>query len=213
MKRSLFFILFSLNGFFFLFSSSYASSEVDGDLHSFLEKIRIRATKVHSFSCDFSQEKYLSLFPKPVLFHGNLKLIRPDKLRWSFISPVPSTLIFNGDKGVRCDDTGEPIHFSIDNDPIMRLVAQQIWSWLNNDFTKLAKDHTIKKSEESTLLISPSNTMEGQWQATIAITYDQDTYHPKEVVIQESEGDLTKIIFSNYLFNTAIPLSTFSQCR
>jgi len=200
-------------GFLFLLGNSCASAGENGALHSFLEKIRIRASDIHSFSCNFSQEKHLSLFPKPVLFQGKLKLVRPDKLRWSFVSPVPSTLIFNGDKGVRCDDTGKPVYFSIDNDPIMQLVAKQIWSWLNNDFTKLGKEHTIKKTGEATLLISPANTATGQWQATITITFDQDTLHPKEVVITEPEGDLTKIIFRNYLFNAAIPLSTFSQCK
>ncbi len=213
MKRSLLFILLLLTGFFFLPGNSFTDTGVDRDLHSFLEKIRTQASDVHSFSCSFSQEKHLSLFPKPVFFHGKLKLIRPDKLRWSFISPVPSTLIFNGDKGVRCDDKGEPIHFSIDDDPVIRIVAEQIWSWLNNDFTNLSKHNTIEKTGETTLRISPTNTAPGQWQATISITFDQDTFHPQKVVITEPEGDLTKIMFSDYLFNTDVPLSTFTQCR
>ena len=196
---------------FFLFVSA-ASADSRQSLEVFLEKVQKNASTVQSFSCNFTQERHLSLFPEPVLFKGDLKLVRPDRLRWAFSSPIPSVLIFNGKKGIRCTDNLQPVHFDLATDPIMRVVAEQLWSWLNNDYENLKKQYTIEKVGDSSLRITPAEKSTAEFIGSVTITFDRKNYHPKRVVITEPGGDSTRIEFTNYQFNTRLPQSTFTSC-
>lgn len=196
---------------FLLISSALADNKQS--LPVFLEKIRENASHVQSFSCNFTQERHLSLFPEPVIFQGNLKLVRPDRLRWAFVHPIPSVLIFNGKKGIRCSDNQQPVHFDLATDPIMRVVAEQLWGWLNNDYDELQKQYTIEPLGESSLTIIPSDQSTAEFIGSVIITFDPDNSHPQKVVITEPGGDSTRIEFTDYRFNTLIPQSTFTTCH
>ncbi len=50
----------------------------DQELDLFLQKVEQEASVVESFSCNFIQTRYLSIFPRPVKFSGRLVLSRPD---------------------------------------------------------------------------------------------------------------------------------------
>ncbi len=208
MKRFSLLILTWISGLFILCCNPALA---DSDPQSLLTKVRQHAGSVQSFSCNFIQEKHLSLFPKPVLFRGNLKLVRPDKLRWSFVSPIPSTLILNSHTGIRCIDDNQTIRFSLDDDPVMRIVATQLWSWMNGDYEKLSNQYNLKKTAETTLQINPIG--KAHWQGIVTITFDKKTFHPQRIIITEPEGDYTRIEFSEYRLNSSHPPSTFTSCQ
>ena len=90
------------------------------ELDKFFQEIQAASAQVQSFSSEFVQERRLALFTDPVIFHGKLTVIRPDRLRWEFTAPVPSALIFDGKKGIRCNDKAPPAHFDLGTDPVMR---------------------------------------------------------------------------------------------
>lgn len=196
----------------FLATATFANGEEKQTLPTFLEKVRENASHVQSFSCNFTQKRELSLFPEPVIFTGNLKLIRPDRLRWAFTAPIPSVLIFNGKKGLRCNENQEVNHFDLETDPIMKVVAEQLWSWLNNDYGKLEKQYSIEIASERSLRITPAERSTSEFIKSITITFDSTNSHPKLVVIDETGGDSTRIEFSEYVLNPPLPQSTFTRC-
>ncbi len=181
-------------------------------LKELLFDIRQKSAALTALSCNFTQKRSLALFNKPIVFQGQLALIRPDKLRWEFVSPVPSVLIFNGDKGLRCNDTDKPVKFDLANDPVMKMVAEQLWTWLDGDYSKLEKEYAIKITGESAILVTPQKQNTSNIIKNISIAFDSENRQPKSVTILEQGGDETLITFNDYQLSPTLPNSTFTKC-
>lgn len=192
-----------------LFLPDYAAAAA---VSSFLQRIEAAAAETDSFSCDFIQEKHLAMFEKPVMFNGTLAIVRPDKLRWEFKEPLPSALILNGEKGLRCDGEAPPQTFTLGTDPIMKVVAEQLWSWLGGNYTRLEETYAMEITEETTLKLTPKEKMIADFIADIAISFDRTTLRPTTVEIKEASGDTTMLRFSGYRLNIRPEKDFFSSC-
>ncbi|PHR30229.1 MAG: cell envelope biogenesis protein LolA [Desulfotalea sp.] len=183
------------------------------DLGRFMAKLEDTAAKIDSFRAVFIQEKELSLFAETIVFHGELVVVRPDRLRWEFTDPVPSILVLNGDKGLRCSDQAAPVNFDLNSDPVMRIVAEQLWLWLGGDYSKLGEAFFLQKKGADSLIITPKNPSMAEYIQTVTITFDQTTMQPARVEILEPGGDLTRLLFSDYTFNIDFPEQLFTRCE
>lgn len=191
----------------FLPGLSLAAPEMD----KFFQEIQAASAQVQSFSSQFVQERRLALFAEPVLFHGKLTVVRPDRLRWEFTAPVPSALIFNGKQGMRCHDKGPPVYFDLGSDPIMRTVAEQLWLWLGGDYSKLNEKYHMA-SQDTSLIITPKEQATAEYIGAVTITFNAATKQPEKVLIVEPGGDSTLISFTSYELNGSVPEILFSQC-
>ncbi len=188
-------------------ADSFAAPEMD----RFFQEIQAASAQVQSFSSEFVQERRLALFADPVIFHGKLTVIRPDRLRWEFTSPVPSALIFSGKVGMRCTDKAPPAHFDLGSDPIMRTVAEQLWLWLGGDYSKLSDKYNMT-SHDSSLVITPKEQATAEYIGAVTITFNAASKQPEKVLIAEPGGDSTLISFQSYVLNGSISETLFSNC-
>lgn len=179
---------------------------------SFLHQIEAAAATTHSFTCDFIQEKHLAMFQKPVMFKGSLTIVRPDKLRWEFKEPLPSALLLNGVKGMRCNGESPPQPFTLDADPIMKIVAEQLWAWLGGNYRRLAETYTMELVDTTTLRLTPKEKMIADFIANISIFFNPTTLQPATVEIKEASGDSTKLLFSHYRLNIEPVKDFFNNC-
>lgn len=183
----------------------------DDPTEALLAEIRQAAAPVKAFRSRFIQERRLSLFAEPVIFHGSLTVVRPDKLRWEFVSPVPSALIFNGRSGMRCTDQAPPSRFDLDSDPIMRTVAEQLWLWLGGDYGTLGDSYQVR-AEGNSLLIRPQDEKTREYVEQITITFEPRSMQPQRVVIDEPGGDATELRFLDNQQGGEIDPTLFTQC-
>ena len=172
-----------------------ATATQQDELTKFLQPIQEAADRLTSFSSEFIQERELALFTEPVIFRGRLTVVRPDRLRWEFVSPAASVLIFSGDSGLRCDANGKPISFTLGSDPIMHEVAKQLWLWLGGDYKKLASVYTMERKGENGLILHPLDTGMAGYIERVELTFDPVTHQPDLVEIIEPGGDATRIRF------------------
>lgn len=202
---------------FFLFSGICLAEDLNveqkDDLQQFMTQLESAAAKIDSFRAVFVQEKELSLFAETMVFHGELVVVRPDRLRWEFTAPVPSLLILNGDKGLRCNAQAAPTEFNLKTDPIMRSVAEQLWLWLGGDYARLSDSFSLQKSGENSLFISPKDPDVSEFIESVTITFDVTTMQPQQVEIREPGGDLTRLLFSDYTFNIDSTDLMFTRCQ
>ncbi len=182
------------------------------DLDGFLKKVDEQASHVKSFQCRFKQEKHLAVFARPVIFEGSLHVSRPDRLRWEFTKPLPSVLIFNGKKGVRCSGASKPIHFDLAGDPVMRSVAQQLWSWLDGSYLKMKDQYQMRLDGRDVLRLIPLDPVMGRFVEEIVVVFDPDTLQPSRTEINEPGGDRTILFFWDYVINQPQPASIFASC-
>ncbi len=182
------------------------------ELTVFLAEIQAASDQVRSFSSEFVQERRLALFAEPVFFKGSLTVVRPDRLRWEFTAPVPSVLIFNGERGIRCNDKAPPVHFDLGADPIMKTVAEQLWLWLGGDYSRLNASYDMAKSGPSALRITPKDQRMSEFISAITITFHKTSRQPEKVEIADPGGDTTILTFQAYVLNSKTPDVLFSLC-
>jgi len=204
--------LLSVLVFYCFFLCPLTSRADKVELTDFLAEVQAAADQVTSFSSKFTQERHLALFAKPVIFHGRLTIVRPEKLRWEFTDPVPSILVFNGGKGLRCSDQSPPVHFELASDPVMKTVAEQLWLWLGGDYSKIGERYLMEMKGAGSLVITPKEKSIGEYIAAVHIDFNKETKQPTQVDIIEPGGDFTRIIFNSYTLNTELPDVLFTRC-
>ena len=182
------------------------------ELNIFIDEIQRASEQVSSFTSDFVQEKHLALFSEPVVFSGRITVARPDRLRWEFVSPIASLLILNGNIGIRCKEAGKPVQFNLQSDPVMRGAAEQLWLWFSGDYEKLKSLYSLQKTGENTLAVKPLTSSVSQVIGAVTIQFDGATKQPEVVEIDETGGDYTRIIFTSYQRNPALPDALFQKC-
>ncbi len=193
-----------LCGVFILISSSGYAVE----LTDFLARIQNASAQMQSYQADFIQEKHLQMFQQPVRFSGRLSVVRPDKLRWEFFSPAVSAIIFDGDAGLRCNEAAPAVSFSLKDDPMMAVVAEQLWLWLGGDYTALGDLYDVALEGEDGIVVTPKS---GDMIRSVSLFFDRAGF-PREVIIRENSGDFTRITFSSQTANIALRPTLFSGC-
>lgn len=180
---------------------------------SLISRIKARAAEVDTFICDFRQEKHLKIFKNPVVFKGRLLVDRPDKLRWEFTSPIPSVLILNKNKGLKCSPEGERQEFNLGSDPTMSLLAEQLWSWLSGDYSKLQdKFNLTEQHSPPVLTITPKTENSDRMFKEISIRLAPGLLHPTSITIRTTGEDRTLLYFKDYKLNRSLADSLFLNC-
>ncbi|MCL7487568.1 MAG: outer membrane lipoprotein carrier protein LolA [Desulfobulbaceae bacterium] len=206
--------LFALPLLLALFSTPLSADPANGQaqLEQLLSEIRDRVNTTATVQCTFEQERKLSVFDRPILFTGKMALSRPDKLRWENVSPIPSVLIFAGDRGIRCNDDAPPVHFELEKDPIMNMVAEQIWTWVDGDYARLRSKYDITLTADREIELVPLTSDLSRPIARIRVTFASGNLHPETIVIHETEGDSTTIRFADYQLNQPVDDKLFTAC-
>ncbi len=200
---------FLLIGFLLLWAGCVQSADLE--LASFISRVEEQAKKIKSFQCKFIQERHLAIFSKPLCFHGTLFLVRPDRLRWEFVSPLRSVLILNKEKGLKCDDSVVSRKFDLQSDPVMHQAARQLRAWLDGAYTRLQQEYDMTLVGPETLQLRPKVRQMQKVVNTIEIKFDK-TLQPAWVEIMETDGSRTVITFSDYLLNVDPADSLFETC-
>ena len=189
----------------------FANESNQEQLDQLLQQVEQQATGTRTVQCLFIQERILTIFSKPVLFKGRMLLSRPDKLRWENLDPIPSALLFSGDRGLRCNDDAPPVHFDLQTDPVMKMVAEQIWTWANGDYKRLKNKFRISLVDDTTIGLIPTETTNNVIQ-TIRVTFERKTLQPITVQVLEKGGDSTQINFYDYQLNQPVDDAWFTTC-
>ncbi len=187
-----------------------AGTEVTGEkrtaLVSTIEKAHQQLT---SLSATFTQEKTSALFTEKVVQKGKLQYKAPKQLRWEYTSPKTMTVIFSNGKVLLKTDKG-----TIANpNRMLGEMGSMIINTINGSFLKESTDFKIRyfknNSGQITAVLTPLNKKIKAYYKDITITLNSTTHLADKVVLNETNGDATTIIFSDKKSNTSLPDSLF----
>ena len=172
-----------------------------------------RAASVHSLTCSVYQEKHLAMLAQPVVFTGRMSLQRPDRLRWEFTYPIPSTFIIDRTRVIRCTPSTRPVEFDINSSPAMKQAAAQMLAWVSGDFKGLSDMFSMTLASNGTgFVLVPSDRAMAAGIERITVMFDPVTLRPATVRIDEQGGDWTRIILSDYRINPELADRIFEEC-
>lgn len=156
------------------------------------------------------QEKRLEMFKDTVSSRGRFAYRRPDRLRWELTEPVVTGFVLNGSSGRRWHGlTGKTEAFTLESDPMMRLLAGQILASVRADFSPLQKEYRINVVSESpvTLLLEPLTP--NAFVERVTVTFSKKSEHVESVTVREQGGDQTTLSFTEVEVNRPLPDGTF----
>ncbi len=175
-------------------------------------RISEKAASVSSIQSRFKQEKHLSIFREMVESTGLFSFAKPDKLRWEMTTPIKTGFVINGGEGRKWHELieGEE-HFSVERDPVVKAVSDQLMSWATADFEKLDTMYTMELLTQSpvTFRMTPIKGGLGGAITSIDITFSADNNYVTEVLVNEDGGDFTRITFAGVRINAEIAKGTF----
>lgn len=170
------------------------------------------AGAARTISSDFVQEKHLSMFKTVLTSKGRFYFSKPDLLRWELTAPVASGFVLKGEKGRRWHErTGRTENFQISQEPVMKLVSDQLFAWARADFQWLKKEYRISVIAESpvSLRLEPRSEATAGFLHHLLISFSADGRYVRSVELHEKDGDYTRIKFVNTAVNKPLQADLF----
>ncbi|OGU12158.1 MAG: hypothetical protein A2075_09945 [Geobacteraceae bacterium GWC2_58_44] len=167
---------------------------------------------VNTLSSDFVQEKHLGMFKTVMSSKGRFYFGKPDRLRWELTAPVASGFVLKGEKGRRWHErTGRSESFQISQEPVMKLVSDQLFAWARADFSWLKSEYRITVLNESpaALRLEPRSAATAGFLSHLLINFSADGRYVKSVEVHEKDGDFTRIRFVNTAVNKPLQADLF----
>ena len=181
-----------------------------GPQDAVLARLAQNAAEIETLQGRVLQEKRLEMFKDTVTSRGRFAYRRPDQLRWELTDPVVTGFVLTGSSGHRWHGlTGKKEAFTLEGDPMMRVLAGQILASVRADFSPLLKEYRISVASESpvTLLLEPLTPSAFVERVTVA--FSKKAEYVESVTVREQGGDQTTISFSEVEVNRPLPDGTF----
>jgi outer membrane lipoprotein-sorting protein len=189
-----------------------AETTSQGGSTALLNSLQKSAGGVNSLSSDLVQEKHLSMFKTVMTSKGRFYFVKPDRLRWEFTSPVASGFILKGENGRRWHQrTGRSENFQISQEPVMKLVSDQLFAWARADFGWLKREYRISVLNDApaALKLEPRSAAAANFLHHLLINFSPDGRYVRSVEVHEKDGDFTRIKFLNVAVNKPVQADLF----
>ena len=195
------------------FVLSQTGIEESDNQNRIFSEIASSASQVETFSCDFFQEKYMSMLDNVLISKGRLYYKRHNRLRWEINHPATSGFAVNGDQAKRWEgDSGRTQTFKVNQVPFIKVFTDQVFSWASADFKRLKKRYHIKVLSDKPiqLMLLPISPQEKKYLDNFRISFTADASYVSAVEVHEPDGDFTRIHFLNTVINHPLPDSLFN---
>ena len=168
--------------------------------------------QVKTLSANFTQEKTSTLFTEKVVQKGVFCYQAPKQLRWEYKSPKALTLLFNDTKVTVLTDKG-----AINNpNKMLNEMGKMIINTING--TNMSDNDNfdisyLKNNQDGSYIavLNPTNKKIKANYSSIRVILNGKNYLAEKVILNESNGDVTTITFSNMKINTTLPEGIFNK--
>ena len=167
---------------------------------------------VKTLTGSFRQERRLSMLTRPAVSSGRFYCEKPDRLRWELVSPEPSGFLVNGGMAKQWKGKDGPSGaFEAKQNPLIKLIVDQIFAWATADLTWLEGRYGINVVQEDPIILKlvPLSSKEKKYIDHIRISFEPGTNYVHTVNILEKGGDSTRIEFFDITVNSQLQQGLF----
>jgi len=173
-----------------------------------------KMASVKTVYLEFTQERVLKLFSDPLKSDGVMLIARPDKIRWETTAPYQSILL--GDQKTVAQfefNDGKWEKLKLGFPQLLQRVMQQMALMNQGKLDALMVDYTITVTtgEMTVLTMVPKDANVRGMMSSLEVHLLPDLSATKQVVMNEPNGDLTRITFRNEKRDVEFPTKTFDQ--
>lgn len=180
---------------------------------AFMNEVGRKASDFRTLKTDFVQEKKMAMFRDKLVIKGHIALQKPDKIAWHVDSPLRYS-VFISDRKIRQwdEDSNKVQEISLANNPIFQNILGQMRVWFSGEYGSLLEGHTVRLVQSAPLVlefIPKENNMARKVMKSIVITFRNDQKYLQQIRINEVNGDVTTIHFTNTILNPPVDGSSF----
>jgi len=184
------------------------------DVRTIMQEFQKKSATAQSVYMEFVQERVLKLFAEPLKTEGVMLIARPDKIRWETTAPY-QTIMLGEKKNVAQFEfnDGKWEKLKLGFPQALERVMQQMTAMNQGKMDAMTADFNITATtgSETVLTMTPKNETVRGVMASLEIHLSPDFSATREVVMNEPNGDLTRITFHAEKYNVEFPAGTFDQ--
>jgi len=179
-----------------------------------LTDLQHKMASVKTVYLEFTQERVLKLFSDPLKSEGVMLIARPDKIRWETTAPYQSILL--GDQKTVAQfelNDGKWEKLKLGFPQLLQRVMQQMSLMNQGKLDALMVDYKISVATGTMTVLTmvPKDENVRGMMSSLEVHLLSDLSATREVVMNEPNGDLTRITFRNEKRDVEFPAKTFDQ--
>src|SRR5436190_15895860 len=179
-----------------------------------LEDLHRKMSALNSVYFEFTQERQLKVFAEPLKSEGVLLIGRPDKIRWETTSPFQSILMGDHETVAQFEkEDGQWKKLKLGFPQMMRRVMEQMSMMHQGKMDALTADFNVSVATGSVAVVTliPKDQSIRSVLSSLEIHMLPDFSTTRQVVMNEPNGDLTRILFREEHRDVNLPPGTFDQ--
>ena len=175
-------------------------------IKSLKDHVNEAARNIHTISCDFTQEKEMSMITEKVTSRGKFLLKKEKMLRWEYLQPFSYLIILKNDQ-ITTMDENRVNKFNVQSDKVFleinRIIIGSIQGTLLSDEQNFSATF-FENSSSWVVKLKTLNQKLKESLSEIVIWFDRKDYTVNRLEMNEPGGDCTRISFSAKKFNQPI---------
>jgi outer membrane lipoprotein-sorting protein len=202
--------------YFLVLAGMFAAGSVLAGPPQALLDLQAKMAAVKSVYLEFTQERVLKLFSDPLKSEGVMLVERPDKIRWETTAPYQTILLGNRDSVAQFEFTdGKWEKLKLGFPQLLQRVMQQMSAMNQGDIGAMLNDYTASVATNTDVVLTfvPKDENVRGMMSSLEVHLPPDLSTTREVVMNEPDGDLTRIMFKNEKRDVAFPAGTFDQAK
>lgn len=191
----------------------FAQEEMSVDEQQvFKEKVRETASSTQSITSDFVQEKHISVLDNNVTAEGKLVFKAPGLVKWEYLTPYQSTVVFKDDK-LYVSEEGKKSEVDLGRNKLFRSLNSLIVSSIKGDMFDESQFDLSYFNIESGYLVQfvPKDNRIKKYIASFELKFSEDNAEVTEVKLIEPNEDYTAIVFKNKQLNVSVSDTVFEN--
>jgi outer membrane lipoprotein-sorting protein len=201
------FALFALLALWFPFQAISQNKPMDAvSIQSLKNHIKEAALTTRSITCDFEQEKEMSMITEKIKSSGKFYLKKEKMLRWEYTQPFSYIIIIKNDH-ISIKDENQVSHFNINTNKVFLEINRVILGSIQG--TLLSDEQNFKALffENPSSWVVKLKTLTPKLKESlleIVLYFDRNDYTVNRLEMHEPGGDCTRIKFSAKKLNQPI---------
>jgi outer membrane lipoprotein-sorting protein len=197
-----------------IFFALAVAAVADPSSAPFLAELQASLAGATNVQSDFVQEKRLSILQQTVTLKGRLAVQQPGRIAWQVSEPIRYNLVLDGTTLRQWDETsGKLQRMSLAGNPVFGVVVAQLRGWFAGRFDALDKDFQVEGDAAAippALTFTPRETSFAHKAVRrVVLTFREDRRYLRDMLIEETSGDRTFMVFTNTVLNAALDPSVW----
>ncbi len=181
-----------------------------------LAELQRKMSTLTTVYLEFDQERHLALFSEPLKSSGVMVIDRPDLIRWETTTPYQSILLGNRKSVAQFEQVdGKWKKLKLGFPQMLKRVMEQMSLMHQGKLDALTADFTLSVATGSVAVVTmvPKDKDVRSMLASLEIKMEPDFSATREVVMNEPNGDKTRILFRREKRGVKLPAGTFDQTK